>query len=122
VGPNGKNRRFIDWGAREGLIGIKCGASRSGIEQANYDILAFTDADCLVRKLVAANSQGFGHQTDYVWLILDENVFRSDTKFRLKNCTGSYYGWQRLGCISESINSRRAIWLPQTVFLRAGGV
>jgi cellulose synthase/poly-beta-1,6-N-acetylglucosamine synthase-like glycosyltransferase len=122
---NGKNRRVIDWqGQREGLIGKKA-AIQIGIEAANYDILAFTDADCLVPKTwLQQISQGFGPQTDYVLAYSLMKRFPDDTKFRLKNFERAiYYALAAAGLYFRKPITSSACNMAyrKPVFLRAGG-
>ncbi|MDZ4182978.1 MAG: glycosyltransferase, partial [Candidatus Cloacimonadaceae bacterium] len=83
---DGKNNlRVIDWqGSRTGLTGKKA-AIQCGIEAARYDILAFTDADCVVpqtwlRRINACMDD----QTDYLlgYSIIKRSTEGSIMRFR----------------------------------------
>lgn len=119
------NIRVINWqGAVDGLVGKKA-AIQQGIDAARYDIMAFTDADCILPAtwLTAINSS-FDADTDYVlgYSILKRYV--GDRVIRLKNfersiyyalaATGFYY---RRAITSSACNMA----YRKSLFLRAGG-
>lgn len=89
---DGKLRRVIDWqGKRDGMVGKKA-AVQAGIEAARYDILAFTDADCIVpRGWLEQMSRAFGEETDYVLAYSLMRRYPGDTRFRLKNFERAIY-------------------------------
>ena len=93
------NYRYIDWqGEHEGVMGKKA-AILQGINAAKHDILAFTDADCIVPpNWLRGWAKAYADDVDYVLshaLILCEET---DSYFRMK-CfeDGVYYSLAALG-------------------------
>ncbi|MEF3694893.1 MAG: glycosyltransferase [Candidatus Cloacimonadota bacterium] len=86
------NLRLIDFqDSLPGLTGKKA-ALQTGIDQACYDILAFTDADCEVPStwLQAINNQ-FSPNTDYLLSYSLIKRIEGGSSFRLKNFERSIY-------------------------------
>lgn len=93
------NFRYIDWqGEQEGVMGKKA-AVLQGINAAKHDILAFTDADCVVPpNWLRGWAKAYADDVDYVLshalILRDER----DSYFRMK-CfeDGVYYSLAALG-------------------------
>lgn len=119
------NIRVIDWQGRvEGLMGKKA-ALQQGIEAARYDIMAFTDADCILPKTwLAAINKSFDEDTDYVlgYSILKRHL--NDRDLRLKNFERSiYYALAATGFYYKKAITSSACNMAyrKSLFIRAGG-
>lgn len=122
---NDRNHRVIDWqGHRDNLIGKKA-AIQMGIEAARYDILVFTDADCIVPPgWLNQMSGAFKENVDYVLAYSLMQQSHEDSTMRLKNferavyyafaAAGLYY---RLPVTSSACNMA----YRKSTFLSAGG-
>ncbi|MDY0152089.1 MAG: glycosyltransferase [Candidatus Cloacimonas sp.] len=78
-------------GAIEGLVGKKA-AIQTGINAAKFDVLAFTDADCLVPDTwLQEINRVFDSGTDYLLAYSLMKRQTSDGIFRLKNFERSIY-------------------------------
>ncbi|MCB5229200.1 MAG: glycosyltransferase [Candidatus Cloacimonetes bacterium] len=119
------NYTVIDWqGGEEGVVGKKA-AVLQGIRAARFDILAFTDADCVVPPTwLKAISESFVEDVDYClgYSIIKRDA--RDSEIRLKNFErGIYYALATLGMsLRKPITSMACnMAYRKNVFEAAGG-